>query len=393
MSHEDRTVVTCLDASGRWRPARLTLSPLVIGNSNNEKTEGASPSRTPVIGNSNNREGSGWQVEFLENVERGSATPLDSGVVTGGFTDWHVHLHLIDSAGLAGSPITRVLDLGGDPASLAQTAQAARLAQTQSNNTARPPEVLYAGAFLTPSGGYPSDRSWAPEATYREVATEADATAAVHEMATHGASAIKIASNREAGPVFSDEVFRAIVEAARAAGLPVVAHAEGVGEALRAARLGATRLAHAPFSERLNGDELAELAASTEWCSTLDIHGWGKPTPEHEVAVANVKAFVRLGGRLLYGTDMGNGPTPIGLNPRELASLASAGLTPEQQIAALTPGAPRSPNATLLWVPRDDRGELQVAAARRLLANDLDRLCGSVSDGGDGRTGSAGAAR
>ena len=382
MSHEDRTVVTCLDASGRWRLATLTRSLLVIGNSNNEKTEGASPSQTLVIGNSNNQESSGWRVEFLEGAARGSATPLDSGVVTGGFTDWHVHLHLIDPTALAGSPIARVLDLGGDPASLAQlaqTAQAASLAGADPN-PARPPEVLYAGAFLTPPGGYPSDRSWAPEATYREVATEADATAAVHEMATHGASAVKIASNREAGPVFSDEVFRAIVEAARAAGLPVVAHAEGAGEALRAARLGATRLAHAPFSERLNDDELAELAASTEWCSTLDIHGWGEPTHEHEIAVANVKRFVRLGGRILYGTDMGNGPTPIGLNPRELASLAAAGLTPEQQIAALTPGDPRSPNATLLWVPRDDRGELQVAAAHRLLANDLDRFCGSVSD-------------
>ena len=182
MSHEDRTVVTCLDASGRWRPARLTLSPLVIGNSNNEKTEGASPSQAMVIGSSNNQEGEGWRVEFLEGAARGSATPLDSGVVTGGFTDWHVHLHLIDSAGLAGSPITRVLDLGGDPGSLAQTAQAARLAQTQSNNTARPPEVLYAGAFLTPSGGYPSDRSWAPEATYREVTDSRDAAAAVRDV-------------------------------------------------------------------------------------------------------------------------------------------------------------------------------------------------------------------
>ena len=361
MSHEDRTVVTCLDASGRWRLAKLTLS------------------QTLVIGNSNNGEGEGWQVEFLEGAARGSATPLDSGVVTGGFTDWHVHLHLIDPTALAGSPITRVFDLGGDPASLAQLAQTAQDASLAGAdpNPARPPEVLYAGAFLTPPGGYPSDRSWAPEATYREVATEADATAAVHEMATHGASAIKIASNREAGPVFSDEVFRAIVEAARAAGLPVVAHAEGPGEGLRAARLGATRLAHAPFSERLRHDELAELAATTEWCSTLDIHGWGEHTPEHEIAVSNVKAFVRLGGRLMYGTDMGNGPTPIGLNPRELASLATAGLTPEQQIAALTPGDPRSPNTTLMWVPRDDRGELQVAAAHRLLANDLDRFCGS----------------
>ena len=340
MSHEDRTVVTCLDASGRWRPARLTLSPLVIGNSNNEKTEGASPSQAMVIGSSNNQEGEGWRVEFLEGAARGSATPLDSGVVTGGFTDWHVHLHLIDSAGLAGSPITRVLDLGGDPGSLAQTAQAARLAQTQSNNTARPPEVLYAGAFLTPSGGYPSDRSWAPEATYREVATEADATAAVHEMATHGASAIKIASNREAGPVFSDEVFRAIVEAARAAGLPVVAHAEGVGEALRAARLGATRLAHAPFSERLNDGELAELAASTEWCSTLDIHGWGKPTPEHEVAVANVKAFVRLGGRLFTA------PTWAMARPRSDSTRASWLRSP-QRASRPSNRSPRSRPAIL----------------------------------------------
>ena len=381
MSDEDPTIVTCLDASGRWRPAQLTPSPLVIGNSNNGETGGAPSSQALVIGNSNNHGTEGWRVEFLEGAARGSATPLDSGVVTGGFTDWHVHLHLIDPTALAGSPITRVNDLGGDPASLAQLAQAAQAARLAGTDPspARPPEVLYAGAFLTPPGGYPSDRSWAPEATYREVTDARDAAAAVREMTAAGASAIKIASNREAGPVFSDEMFRAIVEAARAAGLTVVAHAEGAGEALRAARLGATRLAHAPFSERLNDDELAELAASTEWCSTLDIHGWGKPTPEHEVAVANVNGFVRHGGRILYGTDMGNGPTPVGLNPRELASLAAAGFTPEQQLAALTPGDPLHPNATLLWVPRDDRGELQVAAARRLLANDLDRLCGSVS--------------
>ena len=373
MSDEDRTVVTCLDASGRWRPAQLTLSPLVIGNSDNERTAGEPPPQALVIGNSNNRAQGRLRVEFLEGAARGSATPLDSGVVTGGFTDWHVHLHLIDPAGLADSPITRVHDLGGDPASLAQTTQTARLAATEESTT-RSPEVLYAGAFLTPPGGYPSDRAWAPATSYREISNAQDAAAAVHEMATYGASAIKIASNRDAGPVFSDEMFRTIVGAARAAGLPVVAHAEGAGEALRAARLGATRLAHAPFSERLSDPELAELAATTEWCSTLDIHGWGERTPEHEIAVANVEAFVRLGGRLLYGTDMGNGPTPIGLNPRELASLAEAGLTPEQQIAALTPGDPRSPHATLLWVPRDDRGELDVAAARRLLADDLNSL-------------------
>lgn len=376
MSDEDRSIVTCLDASGRWRLARITPS-LVIGKSDNENASGvgappASQSPAPVIGNSNNREGAELRVEFLEDAARGFVTPLDSGVVTGGFTDWHVHLHLVDWAVLGGSPITRVHDLGGDPASLAQIAQVTQATESR-NSATRPPEVRYAGAFLTPSGGYPSDRSWAPAASYREITNESQARSAVRQMVTYGASAIKIASNREAGPVFSDEVFRAIVESARAAGLPVVAHAEGVGEALRAARLGATRLAHAPFSERLRDDEVAELAASTEWCSTLDIHGWGEHTTEHEIAVANVAAFARLGGRLLYGTDMGNGPTPIGLNPRELASLAEAGLTPEQQLTALTPGDPLHPNATLLWVPRDDRGELDVAGARPLTAADLHR--------------------
>lgn len=378
MSDEDRMVVTCFDPSGRWRSARLTRSSLVIGNSNNESTEGPSPSPALVIGNSNNQTEEEFRVEFLDEPKSGSATPLSSGVVTGGFTDWHVHLHLIDTTGLVGSPITRVHDLGGDPASLAQTARTAQNARTArltetDATTAHSPEVLYAGAFLTPPGGYPSDRAWAPEASYREVANQLEAEAAVQEMVVAGASAIKVASNSEAGPVFSDEMFQAIVSAAKTASLPVVAHAEGPGEALRAARLGATRLAHAPFSERLRDDELAELVASTEWCSTLDIHGWGEHTPEHEIAVANVAAFVRLGGRLLYGTDMGNGPTPIGLNPRELASLAAAGLAPEQQLAALTPGDPRHPNATLIWVPRDDHGELNVASARRLNAADLSR--------------------
>lgn len=185
-------------------------------------------------------------------------------------------------------------------------------------------------------------------------------------MAAAGAAAIKVASNKDAGPVFSDDVFTAIVAAARAAGLPVVAHTEGTGEALRVARLGATRLAHAPFSELLSAEEIAELAALTSWCSTLDIHGWGTPIREHAIAVRNISAFVRAGGRLRYGTDMGNGPTAIGLNPRELAGLTAAGLTTEQQLTALTPGDPRSPNTTLLWVPRDAQGDLNLAAASPL---------------------------
>lgn len=339
----DRVVVACLDRAGQWRPATLRVveSPGSIGGEDQ------------------------LALDYLDDLA--GAVPITSGVITGGFTDWHVHLHLIDFSALDGSPITRVHDLGGNPSDLQRIAAGDMASQF---------EVLHAGAFLTPPGGYPSDRSWAPASSYREVSDPTDAVAAVHEMATFGASAIKIASNSEAGPVFSDAVFTAIVAAAQAACLPVVAHTEGPGEALRAARLGATRLAHAPFSELLTGDEIAELAARTSWCSTLDIHGWGDYGREHEIAIANVSAFVRQGGRLRYGTDMGNGPTPIGLNLRELASLTAAVLTPEQQLKALTPGDPRTPDAALLWISRDEHGQLELAASRRLTPAVLSTLAG-----------------
>lgn len=332
---QTRVIVTCRDALGRWRPAALLTETGADGEQRS------------------------W-VDF--DTVSADETPLSSGVLAGGFTDWHVHLHLSDWQYLAVSPIARVHDLGGSPSELKLLAEA----------SAKPLEVIHAGAFLTPVGGYPSDRSWAPEDTYREIANSAEAIAAVLEMSSAGASAIKVASNSVAGPVFSDEMFTLIVRTATALKLPVVAHPEGPGEALRAARLGAKRLAHAPFSEALSEDQIAELAALTSWCSTLDIHGWGEYTDEHEVALANVSAFVRHGGTLLYATDMGNGPTPADLNIRELASLRAAGLTPEQVLNALTPGDPTLPDAKLCWVPRDELGELDVAASRPLMLDSED---------------------
>lgn len=336
-----RVIVTCRDAQGKWRPAALITERAASGERR-------------------------CRVDFDDVAA--TETPLSSGVLTGGFTDWHVHLHLSDWQYLAVSPIARVHDLGGSPSELQQLAEA----------SAPPIEVIHAGAFLTPVGGYPSDRAWAPEDTYREIANASDAISAVVEMASAGASAIKIASNSSAGPVFSDELFTLIVRTAASFKLPVVAHPEGPGEALRAARLGATRLAHAPFSEVLSEDQIAELATLTSWCSTLDIHGWGEYTEAHEIALKNVAAFVRHGGTLLYATDMGNGPTPADLNTRELASLAAAGLTPEQVIEALTPGDPTLPDAKLLWVPRDETGELDIAASRPLTLPNDDSMIATI---------------
>jgi imidazolonepropionase-like amidohydrolase len=243
----------------------------------------------------------------------------DRGFIVGGFTDHHVHLQLVDHALLADSVLGRVIDLGGNPAVLAA-------AQTGV-------EVAFAGAFLTPRGGYPSMRAWAPEGSVREIADADAAARAVASMKNAGAVCIKVASNSVAGSVFSDDMLQRIIELATDQALPVIAHAEGQGEAQRVADLGVDLLAHAPFSERLDDDEIAVQAASVQWISTLAIH----TGPTYEIAVDNVRRFYAAGGMVLYGTDMGNGPATVGLNEREVRALRQAGIEGDALIRALAP--------------------------------------------------------
>lgn len=314
-----------------------------------------------------------------------SDLPRLDGVIVGGFTDHHVHLQLVDHALLHDSTLGRVIDLGGNPAAVAALSEgaarfvsvagapslndqkaAAPRSSSERSQTKRPHAVAveFAGAFLTSVGGYPSDRDWAPAGSFREIADTAAATAAVAEMADAGASCIKVANNSTAGPVFSDLLFRAIVEAAAARGLPVVAHAEGVGEAQRAVRLGAARLAHAPFTERLDDAEVTAQAASVSWISTLAIH----EGDTHATAVDNVRRFHAAGGTVLYGTDMGNGPMPVGLNPSELTALRDAGLDGIDLLRALAPQNPLDPAALLLRLPGTDADP---TLARPLTSADL----------------------
>lgn len=355
-------------------------------------------------------DGTDWREGVVELVDgrmrvRGGAADLRmprlDGVVIGGFCDHHVHLQLVDQELLGVSRLGRVVDLGADVDVVAALVREVRsfgdhwsLSEERSDESKRPKdgsprfdsvrslndpgvrslndregdghavEIGYAGGFLTPVGGYPSDRSWAPEGSWRAIADPHAAEAAVAEMADAGATRIKLASNSTAGPVFDDDLFRAIVAAAGRRGLPVVAHAEGPGEAQRAARLGAHTLAHAPFSERLSDDEIATQAASVSWISTLSIHD----DPERERAIDNVRRFHAAGGTVHYGTDMGNGPTPVDLNAAELAALREAGIDGEALLRALAPQDPRDAASVLLLLPSPDSDP---ASARPLTAADL----------------------
>ncbi|MCT1395844.1 hydrolase [Microbacterium sp. p3-SID338] len=291
-------------------------------------------------------------------------TPPLVGRIVGGFTDHHVHLQLVDHALLASSRLGRVVDLGGDPSTVAGIARHHSGDSSTRRDSDASRTVDYAGAFLTPPGGYPSDRAWAPAGSVREIADSAAAATVIEELAAAGASGIKVASNSTAGPVFSDALFRAIVELAAAHGLPVVAHAEGPGEAQRVVRLGASQLAHAPFTERLDDEEIAEQAVRASWISTLAIHD----PAARAIAIDNAARFHAAGGTVRYGTDMGNGPTPVDLNPDEVHALRTAGLDDDALLRALAPVDPLDPRALLLLLPPRSADPL---AARPLTAADL----------------------
>ena len=251
-----------------------------------------------------------------------------SGTLLPGLRDAHVHSALVDLRRVRAGGIAAVDDLGGVPAQLAA------LRQTSEGNPALP-RIAFAGAFLTAPGGYPSDRSWAPRGSWREVRSPGDAAAAVAEQRAAGAAMIKIVHNADAGPTLDSATFAAVVAAAHAAGMPVVVHAEGPGSVEAAVEAGADRLAHVPWTERLD-DGVVRAVGHMTWISTLDIHGHGTPTPSLNVALHNLRGFLAAGGRVAYGTDLGNGPLLLGVNAREVRALQAAGLSVDDVLIAMT---------------------------------------------------------
>lgn len=252
----------------------------------------------------------------------------EQGVSLPPFTDHHVHLHLIDDQALAAGGIAGVVDLGGDPVALARRGEGI-------------PRVAYAGAFLTAVGGYPVGRSWAPPAIAREISDASThpgvpggAATAVDEQASFGASVIKASLNSAAGPVLDSAALAAIVDVSRERGLPVVAHAEGEGMPQLALDAGVDGFAHTPFSAFAGRAFTAHaVAAGQVWISTLAIH---RDDPEAaEFARVNLAGFAAAGGRVLYGTDLGNGDQPVGVNPDEVAALDRAGIRGAALIASL----------------------------------------------------------
>ncbi len=302
------------------------------------------------------------------------------GTVIPGFRDAHVHLELVDARALFAGGLEEVYDLGAGLDAVA----------TWPSPDGPPvegmPRVRFAGQFLTARGGYPSDRAWAPAGSVREIGSAEDAVAAVREQVCAGSAFVKITVNAAAGPVFDDDTLTAVVSAAHAASRGVIAHAEGPGQAGRALAAGVDVLAHTPWTEALEDSVIHTAARSMLWISTLAIHRG----PELDVAVDNLRRFHAAGGRVRYGTDLGNGDLPEGPNPAEVMSLLDAGLGRAEILDAMIDGDAGARFAAGLqrftWIPgtppaADADFADWLAGARIVAVSDLD-LAPDIERGG-----------
>jgi imidazolonepropionase-like amidohydrolase len=200
------------------------------------------------------------------------------------------------------------------------------------------PQVVAAGPMVTVPGGYPSRSGWCPPGGWTEVRSAEEAAGAVARIAEDDPAVIKVALNSDVGPTLSDRELVAVCQAAHERGLAVTAHVQGRGQTERALGAGVDELAHVPWTEDLSEDLAAGVARGMAVVGTLDIHSYGARTPELDRAVANLSRIASAGGRIRYGTDLGNGAIPPGIHAGEVAHMAAAGLSPERILAAMTFG-------------------------------------------------------
>jgi imidazolonepropionase-like amidohydrolase len=285
------------------------------------------------------------------------------GFLMPGAADRHVHIGLADPGAVLLGGVTAVRDLAWPPEVIFPLADASEL------STFNGPLIRAAGPMITAPGGYPTADRWAPPGTGLEIRGAEEAATAVEVLADRGAAAIKVSLNAEAGPTPTDAELAATVQAAGERGLPVTAHVQGVGQAERALGAGVSEFAHCPWSERLSESVLEAAAKAVRIVSTLDIWSFGNVTPELRTAADNMARFRAAGGTVVYGTDLGNGAIPPGIDVREVLLLReTVGMTADEILEALVAGPLESGRPADLIAPaRDPREDLTALGDLKLV--------------------------
>jgi imidazolonepropionase-like amidohydrolase len=252
-----------------------------------------------------------------------------------GVVDHHVHIGLSDPRAVLRGGVTFVRDLAWPPEDIFPLVDISQATDFDG------PAIAAAGPMITARGGYPSRAGWCPPGGWVEVHGAEEAAAAVAAVAAQDPGVIKVSLNAEAGRTLTDAELVAVCQAAHERRLAVTVHAQGAGQPERALGAGVDELAHCPWTERLSDEVIDALARRVVVVSTLDIHSYGRDTPDLRRAMDNLRRFAGAGGRVRYGTDLGNGPIPPGIHVGEARHLAAAGLEPDAILRAMTLSALR----------------------------------------------------
>lgn len=274
-----------------------------------------------------------------------------------GFIDAHVHLGFYRPEEVLAGGLTTVRDLGWDPKLSLAWQEASRQSpwQRTAQTSYRGPFVLAAGPMFTVAGGYPLLAGWAPPGTGRVFQP-----GAVKEIAEAGASVIKVTLEPRAGPTLDLDNLKQLVDEAHQADLKVTAHISSVAELEKALEAGVDELSHLIFdSAEVPQPLLKRMAEQVTVVPTLRVN-------PHEARLQNLGRFYKAGGRILYGTDLGNGGR-AGIDVEELQLMQKAGMSPEDILRSATVvGAD--------YLGLKDRGRIEAGAFADLLLVDGDPL-------------------
>lgn len=283
----------------------------------------------------------------------------DGGTLIPGFIDAHVHIGFFEPREVLAGGVTTVRDLAWPPNEIVELATRSR------SDAFEGPTIVAAGPMLTAPGGYPTQAAWAPPGTGLEVDGMQAANDAVASVAEAGFTIVKIALNPPVGPVLPADTLTEIVRAAHGRGLKVTGHIYGLHELRKAIDAGVDELAHMLMSDEKIPVTMIEamVSAGMVVVPTLSIFsGAGLRT-----AIANLHAFIKAGGRVVYGTDLGNeGPRP-GIDPTEVRSMTRAGMSGREVIRSATVDAAG-------WLGLRSTGVIGVGADADLVLVDGDPL-------------------
>lgn len=287
------------------------------------------------------------------------AVDADGLLLMPGFVDAHVHIGFVNPSEVLRRGVTTVRDLGWPPHEIFP------LARPSERPGFDGPLILAVGPIHTAPGGYPTRAAWAPPGTGHEVSDPDEAREAVGQVVDSGAAAVKFSLNRPAGPVLEGKTLAALVDAAHDAGLIATGHVYGLDELRKALDCRADELAHMLMSEEEIPDDLIVrmVEAGVTIVPTLSIR-FGR---DRAIAIENLRRFRSAGGKVVYGTDLGNeGPRP-GIDRTEVRAMAEAGCSALDVVRSATVDAARH-------LRLDSKGVLEIGKDADVVAVPLEAL-------------------